>query len=393
MSSVSPVSRSAHAPLLLALLLLAGCATVPLRHVEEQPGFRTRVTTEDGWSLAVFGAAPDPGTAQLPHHGTPVLLIHGTSVNRFNYMTDGSDLVAYLASRGFDVWVPEYRGDRSSRAPDTATWRSGDWSVDDIAAFDVTATMDLVLRESGRDQLYWIGHSLGGALGYITAEGPRSHQIAGLVTIGAPGAFPHPNRLAQRAEKHTGLLPRAGQVPTRGAAKAVLPLLDFAPDDPLLHAVYNLDNVDVPTLADFVGAGMENIGRGMTEQYLRWMTTGRVTSLDGSVDYTAGLGRIEQPALVVAGRVDHIVPPWAARAGYDGIASEDKTWRVMGQSWGERHDYGHGDLLVGDFVVDELFPDIADWIEARVRARLPPAAAPVQAGEGSATPLPSPAPG
>ncbi len=374
MSSVSPALRRMGA--LCLGLLLAGCATVPTKNVEELPFFGGRVSTADGWSLAVFHAPPDPATAGLPHHGTPVLLIHGTSVNRYNYMTDGSDLVSFLASRGFDVWVPEYRGDRSSQAPDTATWRAGAWSVDDIAAYDIPAVMDLVLKETGREQLYWLGHSLGGALGYIAAQGPRSHQIAGLVTIGAPGAFPHPNRLAQRAEKNTGLLPRSGQVPTRGAAKAVLPLLDMAPDDPLLHAVYNLDNVDVPTLVDFVGLGMENIGRGMTEQYLGWMVSGRVTSLDGSVDYTAGLAKVSQPALVVAGRVDHIVPPWAVRAGYDGLASLDKSWIVMGQGWGHRHDYGHGDLLVGDFVVDELFPDIASWLEAQVS---PPVAPPADA--------------
>ncbi len=355
----------------LLLLGLAGCVAAPIRTPSALPRYHATVQTADGWSLAVFRVPPAPGTEDLPGHGVPVFMPHGTSVNRFNYMTEGSDLAGYLSSRGYDVWVPESRGDRTSRGPDGA-YRRGEWSIDDIAERDVPAALDLVREATGQDRVWWVGHSLGGVLGYITAQGARTAQVAGLVTIGAPGAYVHPSAWAQRTSRQAAVLPKSGQIPTRGAAKALLPTLDMAPDSPLLHVVFNADNVDVPTLVGFVGQGMENIGRGMTDQVLRWLRQGAITSLDGTKDWSAGLATIQQPALVLAGRVDHIVPAWTARWGYDRLGSSDKTWRVLGVGWGQRADYGHGDLLVGANAEEEVFPLVADWLDARVSA---PAAA------------------
>ena len=356
------------ARLLLTLLTLAliGCAATPVRKVAELDRYHTTVTTADGWTLALFRVPPAAGTEDRPGHGVPLLMPHGTSVNRFNYMTPGSDLAGYLSSLGYDVWVPEHRGDRTSRGPTGRDLRSGGWSMDDIADQDMPAVIDEVLRITGRERLWWVGHSLGGILGYIVAQGAYAEQVAGLVTIGSPGAYVHPSEWVQRVSRHAGVLPKSGQVPTRGAAKALLPVLDMAPDSPLLHVVFNLENADPQTLVKFVGQGMENIGRGMTEQYLRWLVQGPITSLDGSVDYSAGLASITQPTLVIAGRVDHIVPAWTARWGYDHLGSADKTWQVTGVGWGHQADYGHGDLVVGRHAAEEVFPLIGAWLDVRV---------------------------
>ena len=111
---------------------------------------------------------------------------------------------------------------------------------------------------------------------------------------------------------------------------------------------------------------MENVGRGMVEQYLGWMDSGQIVSLDGQVNYSEGLVGVDIPALLVAGRVDHIVPVWTVQEAYDRLGSEDKTLVILGVGWGERHDYGHGDLLVGDWVEEEVFPRIPDWMELRL---------------------------
>lgn len=348
--------------------IVAGCAAPQVKNVAELDRYQTTVTTDDGWTLAVFRVPPAPGTEAMPGFGVPVLMPHGTSVNRFNYMTPGSDLAGYLSRQGYDVWVPEHRGDRSSRSPDPKGYRSGDWSIDDIADHDIPAVLDLVLRETKQPQVWWVGHSLGGILGYITAQSDRSPQVAGLVTIGSPGAYVHPSRWVLKNSRHTGLLPKSGQVPTRGAGKALVPVLDVAPDSRVLHVIFNLDNVDLPTLMRFTHEGMENIGRGMTEQYLSWLQQGDLTSRDGARNWTRGLSSIRQPAFVIAGRVDHIVPAWTARYGYEQLGSQDKTWQVMGVGWGHRADYGHGDLLVGRNVEVELFPLIGGWLDARVGA-------------------------
>jgi len=346
-------------------LVLGACVATPVRHPERLDHYATSVTTSDGWELALFRVPPATAAAGSAVYGTPVVLWHGTGVNRHSFMAEGSDLARYLSERGFDVWIPEYRGDRSSRAPDGATWRSGDWSVDDIAAHDVPAVLAKVRVETRRDQVWWIGHSLGGVLGYITLQGDSRDAIAGIVTLGSPGGWPFSNRVARNSHK----LPRArsGQVPIRALARMLRPSIDFSPDGALLHTIINADNVDHRLMLTFAADGTENVGRPMLEQYGRWIRSGQIVSADGSTNYTAGLVGVTAPALVLAGRIDHVSPPWAVRAGYDALGSSDKTYRVFGVGWGTRHDYGHGDLVLGDWAEDEVFAVIADWLEARAR--------------------------
>jgi len=349
---------------LLLAVLLAGCASAPIKDPSALPRYEARVTTPDGWQVTVFRAPPTAAHGG-GWTGTPVLLVHGTSVNRHNYVHPGSDLAGYLAALGFDVWLAEYRGDRTSVAPSPAEWRAGEWNADDIVRQDLPAILDHVQAATGKPQVWLVGHSLGGALGYMLAQGPHAGRIAGLVTLGAPGGFAHPNRLAERALKNKRLSPSSGQVPTRSLGKLAVPMLDLAPDSQLLHHVFNATNADIPALIRFVGEGLENIGRGTVDQYVRWVETGRLLGADGT-DYSAGLSQITVPALVAAGRADHIVPAWTVRQGYDGLGSADKTWVVFGRGWGTVDDYGHGDLLVGLRTADEVFPVIGRWLVERV---------------------------
>ncbi len=344
--------------LVLVLALLAGCVAPRVRHVDRLDHYATTVKTDDGWELAIFRVPPADPRA----HGTPVVLWHGTSVNRFEYLTEGSDFASYLSGRGFDVWIPEYRGDRTSRGPE---YRSGDWDVDDIVRHDVPAILTKIQVDTKREQVVWVGHSLGGILGYMTMQGPEADAVAALVTVGAPAAWTHETDLARKAMRLQGFVPKVGQVPTRGLARAMRTVVDLAPDDPLLHALYNLDNIDQRALLGFLRDGFENVGRGTVAQYYRWVEAGTIVSADGRKDYTAGLAEVTIPALVIAGRVDHIAPAWTVRAGHDALGSDDKTWVVLGEGWGQHNDYGHADLMLGDWAEDEVFPVIADWIDAR----------------------------
>jgi hypothetical protein len=104
----------------------------------------------------------------------------------------------------------------------------------------------------------------------------------------------------------------------------------------------------------------------LVRQYRSWLASGFIGSADGKVNYSEGLARVTAPALFISGRVDHVVPPWVVRAAYDRIGSRDKSLVVLGQGWGTRHDYGHGDLLVGSRVVEEVFPLVSEWLEARI---------------------------
>ena len=346
----------------LVLQWACGCVASRVRHPQDLPYFNATVLTEDGWQVSVFHVAPSPSASPGTHVGTPVLLAHGTSVNRNNFLLEGSDLARYLSDRGFDVWLTEYRGDRTSCPPDARTWRRADWDADDIADRDIPAVLDHIFAQTGRDQVFWIGHSLGGVLGYLVAQGPRGGDLSGLVAIGSPGAFTHSNDLALFAWRHRWLLPADGQLPTRPLSWLLMPALQVHPRSLPVHVISNTRNTSPRRLRRFVRPGMENTGRGLVLQYLSWMEGGHLVSRDGQVDYTEGLSEIGIPALFLAGRVDHIVPAWTVRYAYDHIGSRDKTWIMLGVGWGTEQDYGHGDLVVGDRAIEEVFPTIADWL-------------------------------
>ena len=360
--------------LLLAGLLLPACAAVPIRKPHQLDHFEATVRTADGWELSLFRWRPAASKPGSRVHGVSLILAHGTGVNRMCFLAEGSNWAEYLSARGYDVWIPEYRGDRSSRAPDARTWKAGERGVDDIAEQDLPAVLDHVLAATGQQQVWWVGHSLGGLLGMILLQGDQADRIAGLVTLGSPGAIVHVEQASETAHRAAAVVPKRGPIPSRAMGKALLPTLDMAPDDGLFHALFNLENIDQRVMTDFVGVGMEDIGRRTFEQYGSWIKTGRITSVDGSKDYTAGLAKVRVPALVFAGRVDHTVAPWTVLAGFDRLGSADKRFVILGRAWGERNDYGHADLLMGDWVEDEVIPQVADWIDFQLNGPLPAAA-------------------
>src|SRR5678809_1070609 len=92
---------------LLFLLLATGCA----KHLEPSmvPGEVLTYSTADGWSADL---------RHYPAEGPPVVLVHGMGANHYNWdFREEVSLAFYLQQHGWDVWVPELRGDPGSRAP------------------------------------------------------------------------------------------------------------------------------------------------------------------------------------------------------------------------------------------------------------------------------------
>merc|ERR1712216_331511 len=69
-----------------------------------------------------------------------------------------------LADAGYDVWLGNARGTRFGRAHSTLKEESPEfwaWSWDEIAKFDIPATVDFILKETSASSLNYIGHSQG----------------------------------------------------------------------------------------------------------------------------------------------------------------------------------------------------------------------------------------
>src|SRR5205814_884146 len=86
-----------------------------------------------------------------------VMLVHGLGANRFSLHCEGRSLAAWLATRGFECFVPELRGAGESERPKVS------WDLDDYLERDVPALLEAVTRRA-LGPVDWVGHSLGGVL-------------------------------------------------------------------------------------------------------------------------------------------------------------------------------------------------------------------------------------
>jgi esterase/lipase len=71
----------------------------------------------------------------------------------------------------------------------------------------------------------------------------------------------------------------------------------------------------------------------------------------------AGLSHVRQPVLVVQSREDNRIPPAAAQASFELIASTDKTlhWTT-----------GNGHVVTLDYGHEAIERLVADWLEPRL---------------------------
>ncbi|XP_036351668.1 gastric triacylglycerol lipase isoform X2 [Ochotona princeps] len=71
---------------------------------------------------------------------------------------------------GYDVWLGNSRGNTWSRrniyySPDTVEFWA--FSFDEMAKFDLPATIDFIVEKTGQEKLYYVGHSQGTTIGFI----------------------------------------------------------------------------------------------------------------------------------------------------------------------------------------------------------------------------------
>jgi len=356
---------SALAWTLMALLLLAAMAgwmaALWRRVYAFDPGYEEvhLVRAEDGWCIGLFRYRAGAGG-----HGRPVILCHGLAANRYNFdLGEEKSLARYLQARGFDVWVLELRG----RGYSLKLGRRADryrrpYVFDDYVRQDAPAALDHVRRATGADRVSWVGHSMGGLILYGLLQGPRAEQVARGVAVASPGDFHNVRRIPGLLAlwRFGRFLPRIRQ---RLPAAALAPVLPWLPDG-LLALVYNPANVDRTPVLRALCYLVSDVSRGEMLQFYDAMCGEGFRSFDGAHSYTDGFARMSRPLLLLAGSRDALCPPRSIAAVYRAMRSPDKELRILGREYGEREEYGHGDLLIGKHCEAEVYPHILRWLEA-----------------------------
>jgi pimeloyl-ACP methyl ester carboxylesterase len=380
--------------------------------------------TDDGWTLVVTRFRPLQQPFAQPIFGEPMLLVHGFCQNRHAWTCGG--FVKHMLFYGADLHVLELRGHGlSSVALQRAKARLGrrlpadvdyGWDIDSYFLHDLPAAVAAVKRISGRETIFYCGHSMGGMLGYGYAG--LNRDLAGLVTVGAPcdpgkgylplrlaawltrldpvidGAFAagygadvatwRTRELARSALRALPGLRRlaspGGDVEPRRRRfryypfDALLRRLDRALGDPRAYAAWsrlarhhalfaNPARLTLDEIRWLLREGGEREPRGVVAEFARWIRRGEIVCYRTGHDFSSGYGRIDVPMAIIFGDRDPLASIASTQAIYRAAKSEYLLWRpVKGNS--------HLELTMGRDVRQICF-DVKNLVE--FARKFPPA--------------------
>ncbi|XP_062987694.1 lysosomal acid lipase/cholesteryl ester hydrolase-like [Elgaria multicarinata webbii] len=161
-------------------------------HYWGYPGEEHNILTTDGYFLK---ANRIPSGIHCPKTGPKpvVLLVHGLLAEGRCWIANlpSNSLGFFLADAGYDVWIINTRGSTWSRRHQNLSideqefW---EFSFHEIAIYDIPATIKFILHKTKQERLYYIGHSQGGTLGFVTFSLlPEVAQKISLYLSFAPG--------------------------------------------------------------------------------------------------------------------------------------------------------------------------------------------------------------
>lgn len=354
------------AVLAAAVLLVAGVgwllAVQRWYRLRAEPGELLRVTTSDGWVLGVHHRR-----ARVRRFSEPVILAHGLAANHRNLDFEPPYSLAHvLNDAGFDTYSVDWRGTMHSEPPPRG-FLAGHYSVDDHIEKDAPALIKLALEHSGAAQAFWIGHSLGGLIGYAAAGGASAEKFKGLVTIGSPVFFRFP-KLIQYAVQLGALTAWPFRFRNRLASIALAPFIGHV-TLPLSDTIVNPKHIHPHVQRKAYANVMSSISRRVLMQFNDWIRHDVFRSADGKTDYRQRIASLRVPLLITAGSADKLATTDGVKKAFELAGTQDKTLVVFGPENGDKQDYGHGDLVFGANAPAEVFPVIVRWLQARAAPR------------------------
>ncbi|EPY78072.1 lipase F, partial [Camelus ferus] len=125
------------------------------------------ITTEDGYILGLYRIPygktnSDNSSAQR----LVVYLQHGLLTSASSWISNlpNSSLGFLLADAGYDVWMGNSRGTTWSRKHlylETNSKEFWAFSFDEMAKYDLPASIDFIVKQTQQEEIFYVGHSQG----------------------------------------------------------------------------------------------------------------------------------------------------------------------------------------------------------------------------------------
>jgi len=154
--------------------------------------------TSDGFILSmqrITGPRFSTGTPNTNASKPVVMLLHGLEDNSITWVVQQvveESLGFILADAGYDVWLPNCRGNTYSTnnthldPSQTEFWQ---WSFDEMANYDLPTLIGYILNTTGASKLSHVGHSQGTMVGFIAYENPELAAKVNLFVALGPVAW------------------------------------------------------------------------------------------------------------------------------------------------------------------------------------------------------------
>ncbi|MCA9772331.1 MAG: alpha/beta fold hydrolase [Myxococcales bacterium] len=355
------------------------------------------VETDDGWTLVVTRYRPRPQAFAQPLKDLPMMLVHGFSQNRLTW-TSG-EFARDLSFFGADLHILELRGHgKSSRSlqfrrhnregkalPADIAWG---WDVDSYFLHDVPAALRAVKERTGHERILYIGHSMGGMIGYGAASRYQD-DLLGLVTVGSPSdigrglpllqglawaslALPLIDAMLWQANVYRGadyrvrktlrdagartrltrrladrVLGEAAKPPKRLRFRVfpvdlILKTVGATLTDPAsplarlpryIPLMWNPEHVHPERVKDLLTIGGGPEPRAVVEQFCRWIRNNELKCYRGDYDFKEHFEDIRVPLAIIFGDEDQVARIQSTRSIYKRAKSNYLLWRpVRGNS-------------------------------------------------------------
>ena len=315
-------------------------------------------TTSDDYVVTLYRRRAEPGTSRKER---PVLFLHGANSNRFCFgVNPDASFTGYLNRLGYDVWLLEFRGARSSHFHGSGPKPQ---NLDAKIRIDLPEAIQQVLHKTQTNRLDLIGHSLGGIFIYAYLGANPHAPVGRAVTICSPahvrrflGALSRPLKLPARM-----LAPLAPYIPGLGVhhlAKMRGPLPHLA----AMARHIQPETMNAQERRNYLNHAVEDMTGGDLSQLMRWFGEGGLSTNDGGSYYDV-FSAIQHPILVLGSDGDNIAQPDAVREAYNRLGTPNKKFLFVGKRFGSSRNYSHQDLLLAPSSNLDIYPLAQRWLE------------------------------
>ncbi len=267
--------------------------------------------------------------------GIPVLLIHGSiEDSRIFYSKNGKGLAPFLASHGFDVFVPDLLGRGASRPLASRNFKHRQRDTIDIELGMYVAHIKSIYPDV---PIRLGAHSWGGVLllAWLAKYGKESN-------VGPAVFFASKRRIS------------------------VLSLQRFFMLDIMWTLVGSIATLFTGYLpAKAMGMGSENEPYGMYFDVTGWVYTRSWKDPQTGFDFTKALKEIElPPVLYLAGIKDKVLGhPIDVQHLQNEAGGKNSAYLLLSKHLGNLRNYGHIDILTAKECRFDHFPIVSRWLQ------------------------------